>query len=169
MFDLLPSDAVPQNAELSLDFKEVRDSFRKALRVLPPSGERDGVLDALGRAGNSSLRSKIEYRAGLLPEAIMARLPQLAMVIREGVRCRNHYVHGSEPSFPYNEHFDAVPFFVDTFEFLFGASDLIESGWDIEAWWDTSTVMFHPFSQYRVRYRERLEGLNSLVPIQGTQ
>ncbi|HME26045.1 MAG TPA: HEPN domain-containing protein [Acetobacteraceae bacterium] len=166
MFDLLPPAAVPGTTELSEGLRKARDSARKEFKALPWSEDRDGILGALGRIGKSSLKSKIEHRATLLPETVRSRLPRLLAVVREGVRCRNHYVHGIEARFDYNKQFDAMPFFTDTFEFIFAASDLVEAGWDMSAWAETCTGMFHPFARYQARYKERLQTLDSLIPPQ---
>ena len=47
---------------------------------------------------------------------------------------RNHYVHGSEASYDYRADGDALFFFTSTLEFVFGASELIECGWEIANW-----------------------------------
>ena len=163
MFDLLPSSAVPGDVQLSEDLREVGDTCRNAFKRLAKSYERDRVLDALVRMGKSSLRHKIQHRMQIIPEAVRMRFPQLSMVIREAVNCRNHYVHGREASFEYNKDFDAVSFFTDTLEFVFAASDLVEAGWNIAAWAETHTVMFHPFARYRVGYKENLQRLEALL------
>ena len=90
------------------------------------------------------------------------------MVTDQAVNCRNHYVHGSEPKFDYINNFDAVILFTDTLEFVFAASDLIDSGWDVKTWCQSGTIMSHPFSQYRVTYADRLKNLKNLMNNSGT-
>jgi hypothetical protein len=67
-----------------------------------------------------------------LTEAGEWSFPDSYLVLDEAVNCRNHYVHGSRAKIDDQEHFfETVPFFTDTLEFVFAASDLIEAGWNI--------------------------------------
>ena len=164
MFDILPSCAVPPDVSLTDELKAARDCSRRIFRTLPDSPERSSVLNALGRIGKSSLKHKIRHRAQfLIAGSPGSRFDELVLVTDEAVNCRNHYVHGSEPSFDYNRNFDSVVFFVETLEFVFAASDLIEAGWDMKAWAAKPTGMAHPFGAYRVGYAVRLWALKALL------
>ena len=83
--------------------------------------------------------------------------------IRGKVNCRNYYIHGGEPRFDYSANFDAVAFFIDTLEFVFATSDLIEAGWDVMAWSGIATTMSHPFARCRVNYAANLYKLRSFL------
>jgi hypothetical protein len=163
MFDILPSSAAPSDVELSSKLKSAKEICWYIFKKLPRSSERDSILNALGRIGKSSLKQKIRYRAQFLLDRFEEKLPDLFTITDEAVICRNHYVHGSEPSFDYNKGFYAVVFFTDTLEFIFAVSDLIEAGWDFNAWMNGHTTMSHPFSKYRIRYAANLEYLQSLL------
>jgi hypothetical protein len=164
MFDILPPSAVPADNPLSAEFEEARAACRDRFKTLPPTPERDSVLSALGRLGQSSLKRKIRHRAQLILDLSDGVFDDLAWVTDEAVKCRNHYVHGSDGSFDYNRNFDAVVFFTNTLEFVFAASDLIEAGWDFRRWLKAGTSMSHPFGQYKVEYLPRIQALRSLLP-----
>lgn len=164
MFDILPSSAVPPAVHLPEELKVAKKACRKIFSDLPPSPERDSVLSALGRVGNSNLKQKIRHRAQRVIDGLGERFPELLTVADEAVNCRNHYVHGSAPRFSYSENFDAVVFFTNTLEFVFAASDLIEAGWDVKAWSEIPTSMSHPFGGYLVDYAARLRALKALLP-----
>ena len=91
------------------------------------------------------------------------RFPDLYTVIDEAVNCRNYYVHGGDRRFDYEASHEVLNFFIDTLEFVFATSDLIEAGWDIKAWCETPTSMSHPFGRYRITYEGNLNKLRSLV------
>ena len=91
------------------------------------------------------------------------RFPELQLVLDEAVNCRNHYVHGSTAKIDYSQHFDMVTFFTDTLEFVFGASDLIDAGWDMRIFVEKGTTMSHPFGAYRVNYSGGLKALKELL------
>ena len=163
MFDILPSSAVPPDVQLSEDLKLAKEECRKIFKNLSQSSERDSVLSILGRVGKSGLKHKIRHRSQLLIDTVGEQFPDLFTVTDEAVNCRNHYVHGSEPRFDYSDNFDVVIFLMDTLEFVFAASDLIEAGWNVKAWGQSNTTMSHPFAQYRVNYEQNLQELKLLI------
>lgn len=163
MFDILPATALPPDVELTSELQKAKDSARESFLRLPPTPERDSVLGALGRIGKCSLKQKVRYRAKRVTEAVGEHFRELTTVTDEAVNCRNHYVHGSKQSFDYNRNFDAVTFFTDTLEFVFGISDLIEAGWDVKAWSTRGTTMSHPFGRYLATYNPGLQMLKSLL------
>lgn len=163
MFDIMPASAYPSVVTLPSDLEKARDEARTAFRSLPESPERESVLNALGRIGKPTLKRRIRKRVELLKNAVGKRFPELELVTDQAVDCRNFYVHGSPGKFDYEVHSDQPPFFTDTLEFVFAASDLIESGWDMAAWIQEGTTMSHPFGRYRVTYEERLAALKKLL------
>jgi len=164
MFDILPSSAVPLDVPISKELEEAGKTSRKAFRALPRTPERDSVLGAFGRVGKPNLKHKVRHRAEHILKVVGNRFPELITVTDEAVNCRNFYVHGGEASFDYGAHFDVVTFFTQTLEFVFAASDLVEAGWDVKAWCNTSTTMSHPFARYRVNYKNEFQELKALLP-----
>jgi hypothetical protein len=163
MFDILPRSAVPPDVELSNELKNAKEVCRKVFQELQQSPERDSVLSALGRTGKSTLKHKIRHRGQFLIATVRELFPDLFTVTDEAVNCRNHYVHGTEPKFDYSKNVGTVIFFTDTLEFIFATSDLIEAGWDVTAWSETSMMMSHPFGRYRINYAENLRKLQCLL------
>lgn len=163
MFDILPDSAFPAVVPIPEDLACARTAARKLFLDLPQSTERDGVLGALGRVGKSSLKHKARHRADKITEVAGEWFPQLTTVTDEAVRCRNFYVHGSERRFDYENNAAAISFFIDTLEFVFGASDLIESGWNIRSWIQHGTTATHPFGWYRASYLLALPKLKALL------
>jgi hypothetical protein len=163
MFDILPDSAVPPVVEVSDELKAAKECSQQMFRALPRTPERDSVLNALGRIGKSALKQKIRHRADSVVKATGSRLGEINTVTDEAVNCRNHYVHGSDPSFDYNAHSDMVEFFTDALEFVFATSDLIEGGWDLKTWSDKGSTMSHPFGRFLVGYRANLQKLKSLL------
>lgn len=113
MFDILPSSAIPPDIPLSDELRSARENCREIFKKLPRSPERDSVLSALGRIGKTALKNKIRCRGKFLVDTVGDRFPDLSIVTDEAVNCRNHYVHGSPPSFDYRDYskeFDAIVF-----------------------------------------------------------
>jgi hypothetical protein len=165
MFDILPEDAVPADVALSDEQMTARSKAREIFKALPSSPERDSVLGALGRMGHSSLKHKVRYRATIVTNAAAERFPELQLVVDEAVNCRNHYVHGSETKIDYSgSGRELISFLTNALEFVFGASELIEAGWDIRVWLSLGTTMTHPWGSFCVGYKEHLEALKALRP-----
>lgn len=163
MFDIMPASAFPAVVELSPTLDGARDAARESFRALPSSPERESILNALGRIGKPTLKRKIRSRVKLIMDTVGAKFPDLDLVTDQAVDCRNFYVHGTPGKFSYGAHADQPSFFTDTLEFVFGASDLIEAGWDIADWIKQGTTMSHPFGRYCVGYAERLAALKKLL------
>lgn len=163
MFDILPDSAFPPSVPVAAELVAARDAARASFKSLPPSPERDSVLGALGRIGEPALRHKIRSRAKLISDIVGGRFPDLELVTDQAVRCRNYFVHGSPGKFDYGTHTEQVSFFIDCLEFVFAASDLVESGWDIATWIKEGTTMSHPFGRFRVNYALQLAELKKLL------
>jgi hypothetical protein len=163
MFDILPSCAYPEPVSLPSDLAKAKDHARKLFKELSPSPQRDSILQALGRIGQATLKQKVRSRAKFITDLVGNQFPSLELVVDKAIDCRNYYVHGSETKIDYSIHSAQVHFFTDTLEFVFAASELIESGWDITTWITQSLTLHHPFSQYRFNYLPMLSDLKKLL------
>jgi hypothetical protein len=168
MFDILPDSAVPPDVALSDELKSAKDAGQKLFGALPNSQERNSILGALGRLGQVSLKQKIRHRAKQIVDAMGGRLNEIALVTDEAVNCRNHYVHGTEARLDYTQD-RTLEFLTDALEFVFAASDLIESGWDINRWAANGSTMAHPFGRFLVAYRSNLDQLKSNLGSEATK
>jgi hypothetical protein len=163
MFDLLPESHAPKTKEAGEPLKEAVSQCRKIFADLPDSFARQSVLSTLGRIGKASLRDKIYYCADKIIEVAGDKFPELYLPCNHAVLSRNHYVHGSKGSFDYQQNFTEFAFIIDTLEFVFAASDLIDLGWDLRRWMEQSITMTHSFGAYIVNYPQNIARLKDLV------
>lgn len=163
MFDIMPASACPTARALPVDLEKARDDARTAFEALPNTPERNSVLGALGRIGKPALKRKIRSRVKLITDLVGDRFPELELATDQAVDCRNYYVHGTTGKFDYGTHVDQTTFFTDTLEFVFAASDLVESGWDIASWIKGGRTMSHPFGRYQENYELWLAELKKLL------
>jgi hypothetical protein len=162
MFDVLPIDAVPSDVALSPELAEAKSNAQQSFRRLEQSQERDSVLSALGRIGKASLKHKVRHRAQLVTNSLPEKLLEITTILDMAVDCRNHLVHGSPIKLP-SQSLDSIMYLLtDTLEFIFGASDLVESGWEI-AEWASRTSTSHPFGRYLKTYIGILAHFKSIV------
>ncbi|MCZ0947218.1 hypothetical protein N7T98_07500 [Pseudomonas syringae pv. tomato] len=163
MFDLLPESHVPKTKEADTSLKDAVTQCRKIFAGLPESFARQSVLSSLGRIGKASLRDKIYHRADKIIEVAGDKFPELYLPCNHAVLCRNHYVHGSAGSFDYQKNFSEFVFIIDTLEFVFAASDLLDLGWDMRRWMGQGVTMTHSFGAYIVNYSQNISRLKSLL------
>lgn len=163
MFDLLPESHAPKRKEVDNYLKEAVNRCRIIFKALEDSSAKQSVLSSLGRVGTASLRDKIRHRAEKVVKVLGDDFSDIYMPCDQAVLARNHYVHGSKPSFDYREHITEFAFIADTLDFVFASSDLMELGWDLKGWIAEGTSMSHAFGTYLVNYRENIRRLNALV------
>lgn len=163
VFDILPTTAVPADVPLPPKLEAARDQAQARFKELDVTYERDQILGALGRLGKPSLKHKIRHRAQMITKQLPdGHIPGLVTVCDAAVDCRNHYVHGTVSKIDYSKHFELMVFLTCTLEFVFGASDLVESGWDFKRWYDGARSTSHPFSEYLHSYPRSLQALIDL-------
>ena len=163
MFDLLPDTYVPGKKELDEPTRALVDETRARFKALPEGFARHSVLSVLGRVGSASLADKICHRADVVIEADADALAELHLPCRQAVLCRNHYVHGSEGAFDYRVKFNEFAFLADTLEFVFAASELIELGWEYDAWRGKRFGPSHKFGRYVADFEENLRNLKRVL------
>ena len=166
MFDLLPDSYVPLRKELDEPTRELVDETRNRFKELPESFARQSMLSALGRIGSASLADKICHRADIVMAADSNVFSELHLPCRQAVVCRNHYVHGSEGPFDYREKISLFVFLVDTLEFVFAASELIELGWNYGSWRGKRLGSSHKFGSYVASFGENLRDLKRALNVE---
>ncbi len=163
MFDLLPESHAPKKKDPDALLRAAVEQCREIFKTLPDSFAKQSVFSALGRVGTASLRDKVYHQADKVIAPVGYKFPDLHLPCKHAVMARNHYVHGSQASFDYQEHFTEFAFITDTLEFVFAASDLLDLGWDLESWIGEARGMSHPFSAYIINYPENMRRLKALV------
>lgn len=162
MFDILPDDAYGAVPPLSPELLAAKSTARDAFKALPESSDRASILGALGRLGTWTLKKKIASRLEKFIGQVSDRFPELMMVTEKAVNARNFYVHGGEPDFDYDEYDRVRNFFVDTLEFIFATSDLVEAGWHPRTWISKTSVS-HRFGGFVYEYEQDLRLLKAAL------
>lgn len=163
MFDILPEEAVDVVSQLSHQLLFVQADCLKRLRPLPVGIERDSVISALKRMGKASLPKKVLYRTKMVEKQLGHHLPDLQLVAKTAVKCRNYFVHGGSDGFYYPALERLTPFLTDALEFIFAASDLIEAGWDATSWGNAPHGWGHSFTKFLAGYQLGLAALKEAL------
>lgn len=161
-FDIIPDKAFGRKPELDVDVKQAKEQARALFKSLPNSPERQSILGALGRLGTHTLKYKVRSRANIIKVHSPEVLSEIFLVVDSAVDCRNYYVHGGRRKFDYESNFEIVMFFIDTLEFVYAVSELIELGWNYKNWIDKKTYG-HRFSRYVSSYPHQLRMLKALL------
>ncbi len=89
------------------------------------------------------------------------KLPRMKEVIRSGINCRVYFTHGGLD--PNRKTYDvdysnyrSVVFLTEALRFVYGASELIECGWDMTAWKDLPLTHEHLFGAFIKAYEGEL-------------
>ena len=163
MFDLLPESRAPKKKEPDTALAVAANECRRIFKALPDSFARQSMLSALGRIGIASLRDRVYHRADKIISVAGDNFPDLYLPCNHAVLARNHYVHGSDASFNYQDNFIEFMFITNTLEFVFAASDLIDMGWDLKGWMSEGTTMSHEFGTYVANYAGNMRRLKSVL------
>ena len=151
-FDILPASAVPAIVEIDDKLEQACKDARASFGELPQSLERDSILGALGRIGQATLKRKIRHRVEMITEQLPEVFPNIELITDFAVNARNYFVHGSSGKYDREVYFENMPILTKTLEFVFVASDLIDSGWDIENWHSRGIGEFHFLACYLRNY-----------------
>lgn len=162
MFDLLPKDAAPIAPEMPAELVEAQTQCRAIFQNLCGI-ERDSVMMALGRMGEPSLPKKVLHRVNIVVRHLGHKFPELALVAKTAVKCRNYFVHGGSGDFNYVAIEPLMSFLTDALEFIFAASDLIEAGWDANSWSSKLQGGGHNFTRFRMGYNKNLAELKAAL------
>lgn len=162
MFDIIPDSAYGKKIVLPSEVEIAKQECRKIFKGLPDSLERSSILGALGRLGTKTLKHKIQLRTDIIKSNTSYNFPNIELVIGQSVDCRNHFVHGGNQKFDYYDNFGMVCFFISTLEFIYGVSELLESGWDFDNW-KSNNPMNHPFCFYMESYKFNITKLESIT------
>ena len=96
-----------------------------------------------------ALRDIVKCRAAVVLDSLgRAKLEDLEGVIDLAVQCRNYYTHGGDErnagAVDFGD-FDVVHFLTQTLEFIYGASELLECGWNVTT---SAADEDHPIKAY---------------------
>ena len=159
MFDQISDVNKGASTQYATKVAEAKSKARAILMQLPDCEDRQTLLSQLGYVGGLSLKKKVCARAEVVSRYTNNRFPDLDFVVKQAVDYRNYLVHGGRQKFDYEEEFSCTAFLIDTLEFVYCVSDLLECGWDIEAWLKEGTTLTHPFGIYKVEYKAWLSML----------
>jgi hypothetical protein len=133
LFDLLPSEAVSADTVLSPEHEKARDECLNILKTLPSGDDKGSAMGLFKRWGKANLRTKILHRLSIIQASLGHGHDGLEKVVGMAVKNRNYFVHGTEDFKP-EIYLDFMSLFTETLEFIAGASDLVECGWNAKEW-----------------------------------
>ena len=114
-----------------------------------PASDKKGKSKMLDIALN-------RYRKKIRPNL---DLPRMDKVIESAVNCRHYLTHGEtnreRHGVDYNSH-QAVVFLTNALRFVYGASELIECGWDMKYWLGLSFKHEHALGRFIETYGKEL-------------
>jgi hypothetical protein len=169
MFDLLPNSEVPVPRGLPDDLEAIRVTALASLATSAPGTDRDSMKSALLRLGHPSLPKKVAHRWRHANGGLERCFPGLEEVLKDAIKCRNHFVHGPSKGFKYDRAEPFVHFLTDALEFAFAATDLVMSGWNPTSWIQRPYGAGHTFARFRCGYTETLAAYREAMAPRGKE
>jgi hypothetical protein len=136
MFDTMPDNCYAPSTDLDEKVSSLLLELKARIKkdFSDYSDVKNGLCQSIGYLKGKTLKSKIIEKAMMISNILdEGALPELDLVIKHGVNCRNFFVHGTQDKKIHpEEYINLLSFFTDTFEFIFICSELIEAGWGIK-------------------------------------
>lgn len=137
MFDIFPISNEDKNLTLAPDAEERIKNLKIHIKT-EFSGFPDikqSLLQSIGYLSRKSLKDRVEERLEIIKPHLATRKitsEDLKFIVNLAIKSRNYYVHGSEyKKLPPNKLFEFQSLFIDTFEYIYVLSELLECGWKI--------------------------------------
>lgn len=152
--DMLPKEDKPELPPIPESIQNILSAAHARIKDL---GEYKSnpvhlrVLSDLGRLNSYvNLRNTVEHRAGIiLAHLDDDKMPRLKELGHMAVRCRNFFTHNqTAPKHVDFTNHNTVNLLAETLQFIYGASELVNCGWDMNAWLSNSLVQEHVFGSY---------------------
>jgi hypothetical protein len=170
MFDIFPISDDVKKKPISNDAKELLESLKDQVKsdFSGFSEIKQSLLQSISIITRKSLKDKVLERLEVIKPQLVGRntkAEDLEFIIGIAIKSRNYFVHGSEYNKLTPEHFfEFQSLFIDTFEYIYALSELIQCGWQIN---DASVLSSH----HRIRGCEQHidSQVNSLKKIISSQ
>ena len=138
-FDILPPQDKPELPPIPEQIRDLLYTAKREIKALSKYRSdpvRERVLSGLGRLNSYvSLRDTVEHKANIILHHLDSnRMPRLKELAHMAVSCRNYFTHNSTP--PDGVDFTnsyTVGLLAQTLQFIYGASELVKCGWDMNA------------------------------------
>ena len=163
LFDWIPSDSFPENTKVSDGEKTILSNAKSEIGKLPEGIDKQRIMTSLGMVGKCALKQRILHRADMVAGEFGDEIPEISLACKQAGDCRNRYVHGNPSQINGEEHPELFIFLVNTLEFVFVVSDLIEAGWRVSDWNRSYGSRSHPIGLYLSSYRDDLEKLKTVL------
>ncbi|MDN3394257.1 MULTISPECIES: HEPN domain-containing protein [unclassified Pseudoalteromonas] len=136
MFDIFPSS--PENSKKELNEEAVAQieslklQIKSDFKTFPDL--KSSLLQSVSFLSRKSLKDRVLERFKIIePKLIENTLSSVnfEFIIKYGIKCRNYFVHGSiDKALSPDQCFEFQSLFINTFEYIYAYSELIECGWN---------------------------------------
>lgn len=137
MFDIFPISEEDKKLSLDPDAEELLTHLKKQIKT-DFSGFPDikqSLFQSIGYLTRKSLKDRVQERLDIIrPHLIGHKIntEDLEFIVNIAIKSRNYYVHGSEyKKLPPSKLFEFQSLFIDTLEYIYALSELLECGWKI--------------------------------------
>jgi len=143
MFDIFPTADNDKNKPLALDAELLVKNLKTHIKseFSGFSDIKQYLLQSISHLTRKSLKERVLVRLEIIKPYLVnnkINTEDLEFIIGIAIKSRNYYVHGTEyKKLTPEQLFEFQTLFIDTFEYIYAISELIECGWkinDTPAW-----------------------------------
>ncbi|AXT40360.1 hypothetical protein D1814_17570 [Alteromonas sp. BL110] len=139
LFDIFPKIIGEEKNKLPEGSPELLENLKSRIKTDLENFEaiKQSLLHSISKISDKSLKDRIFERISILEEHLTTRplsADDLRYIVRKAILVRNFFVHGSQKDnlFKKVDPFEFQSLFIDTLEYIYGWSELIENGWSGE-------------------------------------
>lgn len=137
MFDIFPisdkenKQAIDNSAEELV--KKLKIHIKSEFSEFP--NIKQSLLQSVGYLTRKSLKDRVQERLNIIKPHLVGNklnISDLEFIVNIAIKSRNYFVHGSEyKKLPPDKIFKFQGLFIDTFEYIYALSELLECGWKV--------------------------------------
>ena len=137
MFDIFPISEQEKKLPIATDAEEllksltihIKSEFSKFCDI------KQSLLQSIGYLTRKSLKDRVKERLDIIKPHLVGHkidIKDLEFIVNIAIKSRNYFVHGTEyKKLPPEKIFEFQSLFIDTCEYIYALSELVECGWKV--------------------------------------
>jgi hypothetical protein len=149
MFDIFPISDQDKKLPIATDAEVLLISLKTHIKskFSKFSDIKQSLLQSIGYLTRKSLKDRVKERLDIIKPHLVGHkidIKDLEFIVNFAIKSRNYFVHGTEyKNLTPEKIFEFQSLFIDTFEYIYALSELVECGWkvtDAPIWTDRHRI-----------------------------
>lgn len=137
MFDIFPISDQDKKLPIATEAEELLISLKAHIKseFSMFSDINQALLQSIGYLTRKSLKDRVKERLDIIKPHLVGHkidIKDLEFIVNFAIKSRNYFVHGTEyKNLTPEKIFEFQSLFIDTFEYIYALSELVECGWKV--------------------------------------